>query len=125
MGFSCTIMQGNKNITKSLAREDGIISYKLFGLGPSHPEDTEAPYGLSDFRSVVSGANYADRLKDAAQDCFRTLQDMARENLESLNCRHCASCSCPPVKPKGWEAEACQRIIEIDPATITKINGGY
>lgn len=126
MGFSCSIYQGKKDLTSSPSTGgDGAVSYKLFGLGPSHPEDTEAPYGLSDFRSVVSSAEYADRLKDAAQDCFLTLQTMAQANLASLNQHHCHTCTCQPVKPKGWDVEAIKRLLEIDPKTITKINGGY
>lgn len=126
MGFSCSIYQGKKDLTSSPSTDgEDVISYKLFGLGPSHPEDTEAPYSLSDFRSLVSGAEYADRLKDAAHDCFVQLQTMAKANLDSLQQHHCSTCTCPPVRPRGWDIEAIKRLLGIDPNTIAKINGGY
>lgn len=122
MGFSCEIFQGKDNLAGG---EPEFISYKLFGLGPSHPDDTEAPYSLSDFRSAVSGAEYADRLKEAAQDCFSQLQMMAKANLDALENRHCDSCTCPTKTPKGWSLAAISRLLSIDATSITKISGGY
>ncbi len=121
MGFSCEIFQGSKNLTK-----DDFIHYQLLGLGPNNAEATEAPYRVSDFRSVVSSASYADRLKDAAQDCFRQLQHMAKANLDSLEAHHdCPCCKCPPKEPQWWSVESLKNLLSVDATTITKIHGGY
>lgn len=120
MGFSCTIKQGKKDLTTG-----DFVSYKLFGLAPSGDGDTDAPYRIEDLRSVVSQCLYGDRLEEAAQDCFTTLQEMVRRNLESLEQHHCQTCKCPPKNPRGWGGKATTQFLEISPTSITYISGGY
>lgn len=120
MGFSCDIKQGKKSLTAK-----DFISYKLFGIGPSNSNDTDAPYRIEDMRSMVAECVYGDRLKEAAQDCFRSLQEMARRNLESLHRHHCDTCACPSEVPSGWSVEYINRLLSVDPKTVTSMSGGY
>jgi len=120
MGFSCSIYQGEKSLTG-----DDTISYKLFGLAPSNSSDTDAPYRVDNLRYIICSYHYADRLPEAAQDCFRALQAALRANLESLKKCHCETCSCPDEEPIGWSVEAIKKVLAIDPKTITEITGGY
>lgn len=125
MGFSCTIKQGKKELT---AFGDGIIHPQLLGLGPNNADATDAPYRVSDFREVVCNAHYADRLQDAAKDCFQQLQAMAQANLDSLSQEpHCETCTCrsKPREPEWWSVDSIKQLLSIDPETITFIRGGY
>jgi hypothetical protein len=125
MSFSCTIKTKNKDLTKY---PNGIIHCQLLDLGPNYQDATDAPYSVSDFRKVVLGCQYGDRLKDAAVDCFKELQSMARENLKSLEEeKHCETCDCKreKKKPVGWSVEALNNLLSIDADTITFIRGGY
>ena len=125
MGFSCTIMAGKKDLTKF---EGGEIHSQLLNLGPNFQDATDAPYRVDAFRNAVTACKYGDRLKDAAQDCFRALQEMARVNLQSLKEeKHCETCDCPSEekKPLGWSANAIRKLLDIDPSTITHVSGGY
>lgn len=125
MGFSCTIKAGNKDLTNF---EKGPIHHQLLGLGPNGPSATPAPYRVNDFRDIVINCVYGDRLKEAAQDSFRSLQEMARENLRSLKQEpHCETCTCElsEAKPEWWNADSLRSLLEIDPETITYMRGGY
>lgn len=125
MGFSCEIRIGALDLTDS---SKGEIHYKLFGLGPSSSLDTEAPYRVEDFRSEVLNCVYGDRLKEAAQDTFRIIQRMAKQNFESLvEKKHCDTCTCDrhQVNPSGWSVAAIERLLSIDPDTITYLHGSY
>lgn len=120
MGFGCEIKQGKKSLT-----DKDFISYKLFGLGPSNSDDSDAPYRIEDMRGMVAECVYGDRLKEAAQDCFRRLQAMARENLESLRPRHCPTCKCKALTPRGWSVKDIENLLSVDASTITYLSGGY
>ena len=120
MSFSCSIYQGKKDLTSS---KNGVICYRLSNLGSDWQDDTQSPNSTYDFRSLITIYPYAHQSKDAAQACFKRLQDMAQENLDSLSENHCCTCKCPSIEPKGWSAEALKALIAIDPETITKING--
>lgn len=125
MGFSCTIKAGKVDLTKF---DKGPIHHSLLGLGPNTDGATPAPYRVTDFREVVQRCIYGTRLKDAAQDAFRTLQAMAKANLESLKQeKHCESCTCdlPDIKPEWWDPDSCRRLLEIDPSTITFMEGSW
>ena len=125
MSFSCTIKTGERDFTDF---DEGPIHSQLLGLGAHCVGDDESPYSVSDFRSAVADCVYGDRLKDAAQDCFRQLQRMAKENLESIVERpHCDTCACETKErdPKGWSAEALRALLAIDPNTVTYLSGGY
>lgn len=122
MGFSCTIMIKGRDLTKY---EGGEISCKLFGLGPNGSEQTSAPYRLEDFRDIVCRSVYGDKLKEAAQDSFRALQAMAKDNLNSLKPNHCGTCSCGEEVPFGWSKEAIEKLLSINPNDITYLSGGY
>ena len=124
MGFSCTIKAGKKDLT---TYEKGPINCQLLNLGPNSSGSTDAPYRVSDFRSVVLDAKYADKYPEIAQDAFRQLQAMAAANLDSLKQdKHCETCSCdlPDRVPSGWSIEACKELLDIDAKTVTYIDGG-
>lgn len=126
MSFGCTIKAGNTKLTGF--DDDTKIHYQLMGLAPNGSYATDAPYRLDDLRSVVAGCTYGDRLKDAAQDCFRELQSMAAANLASLTePSHCESCTCGRTRkdPTGWSAEDIEAFLKIDPNTVTYISGGW
>lgn len=126
MSFSCTIKVEGKDVTLF---QKGPIHCQLFGLGPNSPGDTDAPYRLSEFRQVVQNCVYGDRLKEAAQDAFVLLQEMAKANLQSLDPpQHCETCTCDAthrITPNGWCAEDLEAILAIDPDTITYLHGGW
>lgn len=123
MGFSCEIWQGDKKLT-GWEKED-VIHPQLMGYGPNYSEASDAPYRCNDLRDIVCSARYADRLPEAAQDCFRALQAAMKVNLDSLvNC-HCSTCTCPDDEPIGWSVEEIKKVLAIDPKTITSISGGY
>lgn len=126
MGFRCTIKAGNKDLTDF---DKGPIHSQLLGLGPSGSDEFgDAPYQVEDFRKVVVGCRYGNRLKDAAQDCFRTLQGMARANLAYLQPEpHCETCKCvlPEKKPFWWGADKLRALLAIDAETITFVDGGW
>jgi hypothetical protein len=116
-------MQGEKNLCA-----DETINYKLFGLGPDSPNDTDAPHRLSEIRHVISTAQYADRLPAAAWDCFLELQRMAKENLDSLREeKHCETCTCELKErvPHGWDADKIRQFLKIPFMSITFISGGF
>lgn len=121
MGFSCIIEVNGKEITG----DGGIIHNKLFDLGPSCSDDTDAPYRVEDLRAAVNLCHYGDKLKDAAVDTFKELQFMVKKNLESLTPSHCHTCTCTTKEPEGWSKEVCKKFLEIDPKTITYLYGGY
>ena len=115
MGFSCEIRQGKKAIGYSY----------LYYLAPSSSDDTDAPYRQEDLRRVVSMCVYGHKLKEAAQDAFKELQEMVRANVNSLKPCHCDTCACEEETPRGWKREVCQEFLDIDPKTITYLSGGY
>lgn len=122
MSFSCTIKQGKKDLT---SYKSGLISPGLFGLAPNCNDDTGALYRLTELRDVVSRCAYGHICKEAAQDCFKSLQSLVRENVEYLIPCHCETCKCKPVIPTGWGGEPVELFLSIDPDSITSIEGGY
>jgi hypothetical protein len=125
MSFSCTIKAGNKDLTKF---EGGELHSQLFGLGPNGSYATEAPHRMVDFWGVIKDCLYGNRLPAAAQDCFRTLQSMAKENLESLSPeKHCETCSRNSERrqPTGWSVEAIETLLSIDASEITFVEGSW
>lgn len=127
MSFSCTIKSRDRELTKSYNGEPETIHYQLFGLAPNGPGSTDAPYRLSDLRAVIIDCKYGDRLEEAAQDCFRKLQMMAKENLDSLTPpSHCETCQChlTRTEPYGWSALDIENFLKIDATKITYIHGG-
>lgn len=125
MGFSCTIKAGTKDLTKF---DGGEIHYSLLGLGPNGGYATEAPYRVEDFRSAITRCTYGTKLKEAAIDCFREIQMMAKLNLESLKPeKHCETCSCHSVEsvPDGWSADDLRSILAIDANSITSVEGSW
>ncbi len=129
MSFSCTIKAGKKELTGfNDSKKEVLIHCQLFGLGPNSPESTEAPNRLEDFRAVVANWGYTDSFPKAASDCFRRLQYMARENLNSLKVeKHCESCMCDvvDVEPNGWSTETIKTFLEIPAETVTYISGRH
>ena len=122
MSFSCTRMQGKKDLASV---KNGIISSGLFGLAPNSGDDTDAPHRLSDIRQFINDSSYAHSHKPAAIDCFIVIQQMIEENLDSLNNCHCNTCSCEPEKPRGWSVEEIKKVLEIDATTITSVSGEW
>lgn len=120
MSFGCTIMAGKEEITA-----EDFVGRSLFRLGPSRYEHTDAPYTRNDFCHVVASCRYGDKHKEAAQDAFRELQAMAKDNLDSLREIHCCTCKCEPKKPIGWDRKILERLLAIDPKKITYLYGGY
>lgn len=122
MSFSLEMRgKGGEDLLKKYGIQD-----QLLGIAHNSGETTcPDPYSLSDIRSVIANASYADRLPDAARDAWRIVQGMVRDNLASLQPNHCDSCTCMEEIPRGWEKDVAERVLAVPLDEIYSIRGGW
>lgn len=99
---------------------------QMIGLGYNHEPDTGSPFSVFDIRQRWAQSPYKDKLADAARDGFLEVQQMLRNNLESLKPHHdCPCCSCQSKVPVGWSVDEINKVLAIDPTKVWRAGGGW
>ncbi len=100
------------------------IHSQLLGLAPNSPDDTDAPYRLSDIRNQFNN-EYAEKYSEIARDIMDAIKAMLIVNISSMKKDHCETCKCLPEVPKGWSIEEIQNFLNIPTEEVFSLYGGY